>query len=143
MTRFAFAGKWGAFGTRESAVSAPASPRSPTRPNPAPMVCNKSLRVMLVHPLEFVGVQQYPRVFVPITLLHERQAELQLLRRGLPAVHGTIGLLHACAVAPVQSPGESGRLLFHEVTVHHVQALQGNVRDHALLTGAIRIGKIE
>src|SRR6185369_13969012 len=124
MTRLAFAGKWGAFGASGSAVSAPASPRSPTMPNPAPIVCNKSLRVMLVYPLEFVGIQQYARIFVPITLLHERQAEMQFLRRGLPAVHSTVSVLHAFAVISVQPPGESGRLLLHEIAVHHVEALQ-------------------
>src|SRR5436853_5217128 len=98
MTRLAFAGKCGAFGSSGSTDgSAPTRFRNPTMPKPAPITLSTSRRVIfiirsptLVHPLEFIRIQQHSGIFVPVALGDESQAQLQFLRLGLSAIQHTI-----------------------------------------------------
>src|SRR3954463_5980322 len=124
MTRFALAGNCVGLGRRGSATAcAPASSPKPTMPKPAPMVLSSSRLVMLIHPLEFICVQQQARVLVPVALLHKLEPQLHFLRRRLPPVENAICLDCALVIRSRQPLHQPRGLLFYKAAVHHEQAL--------------------
>ena len=106
MTRLALGAKCGAHfeRTARQLVCAENAAR-PSIPNPLPIVRSASRRVMLwvslLNKAEFIGAQQYLRVLRPgvFFLMHELQAQVDLLLRWSAAEQNAIGL-GRCAPYP-------------------------------------------
>ena len=77
--------------------------------------------------------------------LQKLHAHLDLLRRRLAPQQQPVRLADARRVVRLRlaAARQAARLLRHQVAVHEEQALQRDVRRHALVAGAVRIGEIE
>src|SRR5689334_3613087 len=112
MIRLALAGKCGARGASGSAVCAPTKPPRPTIPKPEPIVLSMSRRVMSVHPLKFIGVEQHAGIFVPIALREERKRQVQFFGGGGASKQETVRLADAVSVVAAQAFRQGACLRF-------------------------------
>ena len=125
-------------------VCAPATPPNPTMPNPAPIVCSSSRRVIFNSPTRIRWSSSSTRAYsVHLLFAANARPSCDSSADGARPNNSRYACRTRSASWPLSRLASPAACVFHKAAVHQKQPLQRHVGHHALLAGAVRIGEIE